>query len=147
MHVVEQDVASNENSLPRNPKHRVFIGVALDVFKDLNLCALKFNGVAVEFADGNNVRGCTWAKDLLPLIYFPLIDLVDPIYYRRTRNDSDPRICLRKDLQAKKMVGVLMGNVDNGEGLFGLFDFLVILSQRWFLLTAHRPASLRVLPR
>src|ERR1700680_3800512 len=108
MHVVEQDVASNENSLPGNPKHRVFIGVALDVFKDLNLCALKFNDVAVEFADGNNVRGCTWAKDLLPFIYFLLIDLVDPISYRSTRNDSDPRICLLKDLKAKEMVWMLM---------------------------------------
>src|ERR1700686_4601709 len=124
MHVVEQDIASNENSLPRNPKHRVFIGVALDVFKDLNFCALQFNDVAVEFADGNNVSGCTGAKYLLPLIYFPLIDLVDPIYYRRTCNDSDPRICLLKDLQAKKMVGVLMGNVDNGQRLFSLLDVL-----------------------
>src|ERR1700726_1768576 len=115
MHVVEQDVASNENFLPRNPQHRVFIGIALDVLEDLKFGAVKINDVAVEFADGNNVRGCTCTQDLLPFIYLLLIDLVDPIYYRRTRNDSNPRICLLKDLQAKKMVGVLMGNVDNGE--------------------------------
>ena len=86
--------------------------------------ALKFNKVAVEFADSNNVRGCAGAQDLFPFIYFLLIDLVDSIYYRRVRNNSHPRICLLKDLQTKKMVGVLMGNVDNRQRLFSPFDFL-----------------------
>jgi hypothetical protein len=35
VNVIEQNVASNEDSLSGNPKHGVLVGVALDIFDDL----------------------------------------------------------------------------------------------------------------
>src|SRR6266403_3676958 len=64
------------------------------------------------------------AQDRFPFIYFLLIDLVDSVHYRRIRNNPHSRVCLSKNLQTKKMIGVLMGNVDKRQWLFGLFDFL-----------------------
>src|SRR4029077_15042269 len=124
VHVIEHDVAGNENSLPGNPKHRVFIGVTSDVFEDLYFGAVEVDNVGIEPADRNNLRGGTRAQELSPFFYFLLIDLVDSIYYRRIRDNSHPRICLVKDLQTEKMIGVLMRNVDKGEWLSSLFDFL-----------------------
>ena len=43
---------------------------------------------------------------------------------RRSRNDSHARVCVPKNLEAKKMIGVLMGNVDKRQRLVSLFDFL-----------------------
>src|SRR6267143_2733680 len=86
--------------------------------------SLKFYKVAVEFFDSNSVRGCTCAQDFFPFIYFLLIDLVDAIHYRRSRNDSHSRICLLKSLQTEKMIGMRMGNVDDRKELFSFFDFL-----------------------
>ncbi len=59
MHVVEHNVAGNENSLIGKPKHRVFVGVALDIVEDPNIGVFKSNEFVVEFADGILVGGCT----------------------------------------------------------------------------------------
>src|SRR4029077_20904365 len=86
--------------------------------------AVKLDKVGIELADHNNVRGGTRAQDVLPFVQFPLIDLVDSIYYRRIRNNSRSRICPPKDLQTEKMIGVLMGDVDKRQRLLSLLDFL-----------------------
>src|SRR6267143_6209524 len=86
--------------------------------------SLKFYKVAVEFFDSNSVRGCTCAQDFFPFIYFLLIDDVDSIDYRRSGNDSHSRICLLKNLQTKKVIGMRMGNVDSGQRLLSFFDLL-----------------------
>ena len=95
---IDHNIAGNENSLSRNPKHRVFIGVTLDVLKDGYLGALKVNEVAAEGVDSNNVRRRSRAQGLFPFIYFLLIDRVYSVYYRRSCDDSHASsLCLNPD--------------------------------------------------
>src|SRR5258708_11524363 len=68
VHVVEHHIATNENSLSRNPQHRVFSGVPLDVLEDLYAGALKCNRVAVEWLDGNNLICCTRSQEMCPFV-------------------------------------------------------------------------------
>ena len=63
-------------------------------------------------------------QNLFPFIYFRLIDRVDSVYYRRIGSNPHAGVCLLKNLEAKKMIGVLMGDVDDRQWLFSLFDFL-----------------------
>src|SRR6185503_19271745 len=124
MHVVEHDIATNENSLSRNPQHRVFIGVALDVLENLYVGAVKCNRGAVEWLDRHNVSGCTRSQELFPFIEFLLIHLVDSGCHRRSRDDSHAWVCAPEHLQTEKMIGVLMSNVDKRERLVGFSDGL-----------------------
>jgi len=94
------------------------------VLEDLDPRAFEFDEVAVESADRNGVRGRACSEDLLPLLDLLWIDPVDSIHDHGIRENSHPRICLLEDLQAEKMIGMLMGDVNRGQRLFGLFDLL-----------------------
>jgi len=99
------------------------------------------NEVAIEFLDGNNARGCPRAQNLFPFIDFLLIDLAGSVYYRGIGNDPHARVCVLENLEAKKMIGVLMTNVDIDSGFL---DSLISCStlSALVLSTVHRLASL-----
>jgi len=127
---IEQNIASNENSLSRNPKHRVFIGVALDVFKDLYFLSSQFNKVAVEFFSIAQLERLHLAR----IVFHLSISLdrpCDSVYYRRIRNNRTLGYASLK-LQTR-MIGVLMGNVNMDSGFLVSLIPVNTLSA-WFLL-------------
>src|SRR5258708_5841627 len=95
------------------PKHAVFISIALDALYDLQSGIIKLDKVIVVLADGNDMGSGPRAQDTFPFIYFRLIDVVDSIRYVGIRQNSRPRIRVLKNLETKKMVGMLMSDVDN----------------------------------
>src|SRR5258705_13395788 len=113
MHVIEEDVTRNERPLPRKPQHRVLIGIAPDVLEDFDPGVFKYDEVIVIRADRNGVGSRTRTQDAFPFVYFVLIDSVDSTYYVGIRKNPDARVGLFKDLQPKKMVGMLVSDVDN----------------------------------
>src|ERR1700676_4678713 len=113
MEVVEDNITSDKGPLSGKPKHRVCIGVALEILEDPYVGILKSNKVFVVLADGNHMGSGVRAQEAFPLVYFLLIDFVDSIDDVGVREYPHSRIRGFKHLQTKKMVGMFMSDVDD----------------------------------
>src|ERR1700679_1552542 len=127
MHVVEDNIAGDKSPLPREPKHGVCIGIALEILKDLYFRILKLNKVIFVPADGNHMGCCVRAQKTFPFVYFLLIDLVDSIHDVGIRQYPYSRIRFLEHLQTEKMIPVLMSDVDDRQRFMGCLDCLQYL--------------------